>query len=125
MKNSSLKRLTLAAISLMLFFSANEGIYSQVRVSRVNASELPAGRKGLLYNLPRTMICVDLEVTKTHQIPGPLADFTADYLGLDNVITKGSVNYAVENATIYSSTEADPSEVYLIEKEEKSSGEMD
>lgn len=124
MKNSLIKRLSQVAVLLILIFAINEDIYAQVKVSRVNASEMPAGKKGLVYNLPRTMVSVDLAVAKTQQFPGPLAEFAADYLGLDNVITKSSVIYAVENASISSSTEADPNEAYLIEKEEKSSGEI-
>ena len=124
MKKSILSRLTPAAVLFSLIFAGHNGIFAQVRVSRVNASEMPAGKKGLIYNLPRTMVTVDLDVAKTQQIPGPLAGFAGDYLGLDNVITKGSVNYTVESAAISSTTEADPSQTYLIEKEEKSSGEI-
>jgi hypothetical protein len=124
MKNIFFHRLILAFVLLILIFSDNESIYAQLRVSRVNASEMPAGKKGLLYNLPRTMINVELAVTKTQQFPGPLAEYAAEYLGLDNVIIKGSIYFSVENAAISSSTEADPNEVYLIEKEEKSSGEI-
>lgn len=124
MKISLLSRRTLAAVLIILLFTANEGVFAQVRVSRVNATEMPTGKKGLIYNLPRTIVSVDLDVAKTQLIPGPLADFAAEYMGLDNVITKGSVNYTLENAAISSSTEADPSQVYLIEKEEKSSGEI-
>jgi hypothetical protein len=124
MKKSLLSRLAPAAVLFILIITVNDGMFAQVRVSRVNASEMPAGKKGLIYNLPRTMVTVDLDVAKTQQIPGPLAAFASEYLGLDNVITKGSVNYTVESAAISSTTEADPSQTYLIEKEEKSSGEI-
>jgi hypothetical protein len=124
MKNSFINRLLLTAVILLMIFAVKDGIYAQVKVSRVNTSEIPAGKKGLIYNLPRTMVIVDLAVSKTQQFPGPLAEYAAEYLGLDDVITKGSVNYTIENAVMTSSTEADPDEVYLIEKEEKSSGEI-
>ena len=54
------------------------------------------------------MVHVDLLVSKTQQFPGPLAEFAADYVGIDDVITKSAVNYAIENAAIFSTTEADP-----------------
>jgi hypothetical protein len=65
-----------------------------------------------------------LWISKTQQFPGPLAEFAGEYLGLDEVITKSTVNHSVENAAIFTSTETDPNQVYLIEKEEKSSGEI-
>ena len=97
---------------------------AQVRVSKVTGTEMLAGKKGIVYTLPRTQVHVDLFVSKTQQFPGPLAEFASEYIGLDDVITKSAVNYAVENAAIFSTTEADPNQVYLIEKEEKSSGEI-
>jgi hypothetical protein len=124
MKERLLSRPYLFLLPFILVFFLCDGLTAQVRVSRVNASELPAGKKGLIYALPRTLISVDLAVERTQQFPGPLAEFASEYMGLDNVITKGSVNYSVRNASISSSTEADPGEVYLIEKEEKSSGEI-
>jgi hypothetical protein len=124
MKERLLSRLSLFVVPFILVCCLNEGVIAQVRVSRVNSAELPAGKKGIIYNLPRTMVSVDLAVERTQQFPGPLAEFSSEYMGLDNVITKGSVYYSIDNAVISSSTEADPGEVYLIEKEEKSSGEI-
>jgi hypothetical protein len=63
-------------------------------------------------------------ISKTQQFPGPLAEFAAEYIGLDDVIKKSSVTYDIENTAIFSSTGTDPDQVYLIEKEEKSSGEI-
>jgi len=112
------------AILIILILHGPYGIIAQVRVSKVTGPEMLSGKKGIVYTLPRTQIHVDLWISKTQQFPGPLAEFAGEYLGLDEVITKSSVNYVFENATIFTSTEPDPGQVYLIEKEEKSSGEI-
>lgn len=124
MTNRSYKFLIFIAILVILIFNRTDCILAQVRVSKITATEISAGKKGIVYALPRTVIQVDLYVLKTQQFPGPLAAFARDYLGLDEVITKSSLNYAVENAAVFSTTEPDPDAVYLIEKEEKSSGEI-
>lgn len=124
MKNIFFKRLTFIAILIILILPGPDGIIAQVRVSKITGPEMLSGEKGIIYTLPRTQIHVDLWISKTQQFPGPLAEFAGEYLGLDEVITKSAVNYAVENAAIFTSTEADPNQVYLIEKEEKSSGEI-
>jgi len=112
------------AILIILILHGPYGIIAQVRVSKVTGPEMLSGKQGVVYTLPRTQIHVDLWISKTQQFPGPLAEFAGEYLGLDEVITKSSVNYVFENATIFTSTETDPNQVYLIEKEEKSSGEI-
>jgi hypothetical protein len=124
MKNKLFKCFTVIAIFVALVFTGTDGIIAQVRVSKVTAPEMMAGKKGIVYTLPRTAIYVDLFVSKTQQFPGPLAEFAPDYIGIDDAITKSAVNYAIENATVFSGPEADPNQVYLIEKEEKSSGEI-
>jgi hypothetical protein len=124
MKNLLFKRITFSAVLFILMLSGIDGIKAQVRVSKVTGPEMMAGKKGIVYNLPRTMIHVDLYVSKTQQFPGPLAEFAADYIGIDDVIKKNAVSYAVESAGLFSTSEPDPGQVYLIEKEEKSSGEI-
>jgi hypothetical protein len=124
MKNVLFKSLTFTAILIILILHAPDEIIAQVRVMKITGPEMLSGKKGIVYTLPRTQINVDLWISKTQQFPGPLAEFAAEYLGLNEVASKSTVNYAVENAAMYTSTEADPGEVYLIEKEEKSSGEI-
>lgn len=124
MKNILFKRLSFITVLFILIFCGRNDIIAQVRVSKVSGTEMLAGKKGVVYTLPRSQVHVDLIISKTQQFPGPLAEFAAEYIGLDDVITKSAVNYAVENATVFSSAEADPTQVYLIEKEEKSQGEI-
>jgi len=122
MKNPLAKYLT--AVPLLLFLSlASHRIEAQVKVTKITGQELAPGKNGIVYTLPRTQIHVELTVKKTQQNPGPLAEFAEDYLGLENVIRKETVSYSAEDARIWTTCEPDPGQVYLIEKEEKSSGE--
>jgi len=124
MKNIFLNRLILAGFLVPLSLLTSHEIVAQVRVTKVTGQEMLTGRNGIVYTLPRTQIHVDLWIAKTQQFAGPLAEFAGEYLGIDEVITKDAVNYSIENAAICTSTEPDPGQVYLIEKEEKSSGEI-
>ncbi|MFO7615608.1 MAG: DUF4831 family protein [Bacteroidales bacterium] len=97
---------------------------AQVRVTRISAPDELTERRGVVYTLPRSVVEVELFITKTQQVPGPLAAYARDYLGLQEVVTKASVAYTLEGAELLVMTEPDPDRVYLIEKEEKSTGEI-
>lgn len=100
------------------------GLLAQVRVTKVMDAEMLSGKNGIVYNLPRTQIHVDLRIIKTQSIAGPLAEYARDYLGLDDVITKNSVGFEIGDVALYTTAEPDPEQVYIIEKEEKASGEI-
>lgn len=123
MKNPLAKYPTAVPLLLFLVSLVTFKVEAQVKVSKISGQELAPGKNGIVYMLPRTQIHVELTVKKTQQNPGPLAEFAEDYLGLDNVIRKETVSYSAEDARIWTTCEPDPGQVYLIEKEEKSSGE--
>jgi hypothetical protein len=99
-------------------------IFSQVRVTKITSPEMLAGKNGIVYTLPRTQVHVDLWITKTEKFAGPLAEFAADYLGLDEVIKNNSISYEISNTEIKTSVDPDPDQVYIIEKDDKGSGEV-
>ncbi len=119
-----LKRLRFAIILIILTLVAARPVTAQVRVTQITSPDMLSGKKGIVYTLPRTIIDVDLWITKTQQFPGPLAQFARDYIGLDNVITKSVVSYSIDKTGLRASTEPDPGRIYLIEKEEKISGQI-
>jgi len=122
MRNYKLHRLVLFILAVLWTMSSD--LSAQIRVSHITASEDLVGRRGVVYTLPRTVVEVELFVTKTQQVPGPLAMYAKDYLGLPDVFTKASVAYSLDGVEIMVLTEPDPDRVYLIEKEEKSTGEI-
>ena len=115
----------LLVIFFTVFFMAMIcDLSAQVRVTHISAPEELTGRRGVVYTLPRSVVEVELFITKTQQVPGPLASYTKDYLGLQEVVTKASVAYSMEGVELQVMTEPDPGRIYLIEKEEKSTGEI-
>jgi hypothetical protein len=112
------------AVVVILFFAFSTQAFTQIKATRVTDPKELAGKNGIVYNLPGTVVHVDLRIARTQQYTGPLAEYAADYLGLDNVITKDAVSYAIAGAAIRTVTEPDPNQVYIIEKEEKSTAEI-
>lgn len=99
-------------------------IQAQIKVSRIEKPDQLAGRNGIIYNLPRTVLNVDLCVSKSQQFAGPLAQYASEFLGIDDAITKESTSYNLEKAMLRSENEPDPGQMYLIEKEDKSQQEV-
>jgi hypothetical protein len=98
--------------------------FAQVRVTHITAREGTAGRKGIIYALPRTVLLIDLQVTRTDKIPGPYAPYAQELLGLTDVITARQTSYGIDRAAIIPAGEPDPEQVYLVEKDEKASEDI-
>lgn len=123
--NSIMNNLPKLFITLLCVLMASSGMLNaQIKVTRIAGKDALDGRSGIVYTLPRTVVIADLCISKSQQIAGPLAEYAAEYLGIDEVITKDAVGYAMESAEIRTITEPDPGQVYLIEKEDKSQGEV-
>ena len=118
-------KLLAGCIILAILISASfNRLSAQVKATRISAPEDLAGKSGIVYNLPGTIVHADIRIAKTRQFAGPLAQYAADYLGVDNVITKDAVSYSIFDAAIRTVTEPDPGQVFIIEKEEKSPAEI-
>jgi hypothetical protein len=124
MKTASLVRSGFSAAILVFMLAAGQNLSAQVRVTKVTGPETLNGKNGIVYNLHRTAVHAELQVTRTQQYAGPLAQYAKDYLGIDNVIAKDAVSYSLESASIQTSTGPDPGQVFIIEKEEKSPAEI-
>jgi hypothetical protein len=69
----------------------------------------------LVYSLPMTIFTVMVEMERVIEIPGPYAKYAEDLLGLKNVIMNEEEHWSIENVSVSSHEEADPSEFYIIE----------
>jgi len=98
--------------------------FGQVKVTHITASDGTAGRKGVLYALPRTVLEIELTLIRTDRIPGPYAQFAPELLGINDAISTQQTSYSLEKACIIPRSEADPDQVYLVEKDDKSSDEV-
>jgi len=68
----------------------------------------------IIYGLPRTVITVIVEMERTIEIPGPYYKSANDLLGLDNVIRNENESWSIEDVSVKTHEELDPSEFYVI-----------
>ena len=92
---------------------------AQLRVKQVKSPNDIAGKNGIIYSLPRTVLVVDLWYTRTDDIPGPYAEFAGELLGDDEVIRTAKVSHTLDDACITAYVEPDPGQLYMVETEEK------
>jgi hypothetical protein len=111
-------------VLILLMVMPAQDCLSQVRLTHVNKPEAILGKKGVIYNLPRTMLVVDLQVTRIQKFPGPYADYAKDFLGMENPIKSPSTEYEISNVQVHSYPEPDPLRYYLVEWNEKSDQEL-
>jgi hypothetical protein len=123
MKKETLFRLGISAILFFLLIIALN-VTAQVRVTRITGPGDADGKNGVVYNLPRTLVHVDLLIARNQQFAGPLAEYAVEYMGIDNATLKDQVTYAIAGAEIRPVCEPDPNQAYIIEKEEKSQSEI-
>ena len=69
---------------------------------------------GFFYMLPKTVVSLDITVTRTENTPGPFAEYAGRYLGLEDIIRDPSVYYEITEVNINSYAEPDPAQVYFV-----------
>lgn len=69
--------------------------------------------EGYHYFLPRTVIAVDVTVTRAYHQPGPFARFAEHFLGLEHVITSPGIDYVISGISLNSYAEPDPDQLYF------------
>jgi hypothetical protein len=74
----------------------------------------PVRDGSIVYGLPRTVFTVVVEMQRTIEKPGPYAQYAEDLLGLSDVIKTETEMWSIENVTVKSHDEIDPSELYVI-----------
>ncbi len=68
----------------------------------------------IVYGLPRTVFTIVVEMGRTIEKPGPYSKYAGDLLGLDDVIKNETEYWTIENVSVKSNEELDPSEFYII-----------
>ncbi len=111
-------RLIISALLLMLLAacSSNKTIIQPVDAEVGHIREMRVGfpGTGLYYSLPRTVIAIDVEVSRTEAVPGPYASFAERYLGLHDVIDQQDISHEITSANISSYAEPDPEQIFLV-----------
>jgi hypothetical protein len=114
---SNFNRFIIFLFLAVVVFSCNS--YTPVTVKHVRQLEVGHQMQGFYYALPRTVVSIDITVTKTEEIPGPFAQFAGKYLGIDNVITRKSTLYHISEVEVNTFAEPDPAEFYFVEYDSK------
>ena len=68
----------------------------------------------IVYGLPRTVFTVVARIERTVEKPGPYAQYAEALLGLTDAIKNENESWTIENVTVKSHDELDPSEYYVI-----------
>lgn len=115
-----MKRQLLIICSLIIFSGLS---FAQINVSHVTSDLDVSNKDGIFYALPKTLVQVNLKVTKTEYIAGPYAQYAAKYLDLENVVTDDYNHYAITDVSLKSLSVPDPDQVYFAEISEKTTKE--
>ncbi len=98
-------------ISLMLLFlSATNAQTEAVKVTALKGNEY-----GLTYSLPKTMLNVDVQVTKITQKRGQFYQYAEKYLGVKDVITEDKTYWTLDNIDVWGKSVIDKDNTYFIQ----------
>jgi len=120
-----MKSTRILQLFLILFLLGSLNSYSQFIVKKVTGNSTNTSQDGFYYALPQTVLQIDLLIEKIKKIPGPLADYAEDYLGVSDYIRYSSRSAQLINADVTPLYEADPEQFYYVQypaeksKEEK------
>lgn len=123
MKRSFADRSLFLLLVAGLFMLSGQ-VAAQVKVTRISSSDGLSGKNGVVYALPRTILGVDLAITKVQHFPGPLAEYAREFLGIGDPLVKATLEYRIDGAFISPACEPDPAQTFIVEKEDKSQGEV-
>jgi hypothetical protein len=118
------KKITFVITGLLL--AINLPLIGQIKVSKVFNKNFNTSQDGFYYSLPQTVLKIDLVVEKIQKIPGPLAEYSKEYLGTSDYVTTNSVSYRLVNVEVEPVISADPQQLYYVQfptekpKDEKS-----
>lgn len=106
-------------IIILIFLLISVKSYGQLNVVPFNGGKPSTEKDGIIYNLPRSVIKVQLEIVKIENFRGPFADYAPKLLGLTSIIAENSVNYEIGRINMTPLAEADPDQYYFIEIDDK------
>ncbi len=88
---------------------------SQYVVKKVAGNATNTAQDGFYYALPQTVLKIGLTVEQIKKIPGPLADYATNYLGVNDYIRYSGNSVQLINAEITPLYEADPEQYYYVQ----------
>lgn len=98
-----------------LLITLNTSINAQYVVRKVTDKSVNTAQDGFYYNLPLTVLKVNVVYEKIEKIRGPLSDFTLNYLGTSDYIADNSSSYRILNIDITPESNIDPNQIYYVQ----------
>lgn len=108
-----LSRIPLLLLIIMMF--GNFVTYGQYIVKKVSGNTTNTSLDGFYYALPQTVLKVDLVIEKIKKIPGPLAAYAEDYLGVIDYISANSQTTRLLNASVTPLFTPDPEQYFYVQ----------
>jgi len=99
----------------LIFLAVIWSSCSRYNVVHVEHNTATSKKNGLYYSLPKTIVTIDVTVTKTEKIRGPYFAFADKYLGLKNVISANSTDYEISDIAFNTFSEPDSAQLYFLE----------
>ena len=72
-------------------------------------------QNALVYSLPQTEFCIEIEIEKTTQKTGVYNQYAQRYLATDQIILEDKTNYILKNIQIGSRVVADANRTYILQ----------
>lgn len=120
-----MKSVKLLYIGLFLLLIAPQLTNGQFIVKKTSGNATNTAQDGFYYALPQTVLKIDLTLEHIKKIPGPLADYATEYLGVNDYIRYSGNSLQLVHAEVTQLYEADPDQYYYVQfpaeksKEEK------
>ena len=114
-KTNYKKMKTRAYLFISIIFILLISACSKYNVVHVQKTGEVSKKNGIYYNLPKTIVTIDVTITKTEKIKGPYAQYAQKYLGISNVNTANTTSYEISDIALDTYSEPDSSQYYCIE----------
>jgi hypothetical protein len=114
-KRDAMKPSRIPLLLLIIMMFGNSVTFGQYIVKKVSGNTTNTSLDGFYYALPQTVLKVDLVIEKIKKIPGPLAAYAEDYLGVTDYITTNSQIAKLINASVTPLFTPDPEQYYYVQ----------
>ena len=99
----------ISAFLILLFTACST--YNVIPIkSDTEAPQVP----GFYYSLPRSVVTIDITVTRIDRISGPYAKYAAKYLGIKDPVLQNKTNYELSDISINTYAEPDPNQYFFV-----------
>lgn len=89
-------------------------VFCFLNVRAQSEIKLTEGTTPLVYSLPKTELCFDVEMIKTTQLPGIFYLYSQRYLSTDQVILEEKVNFKIKNIQLTTRTLPDEKRRFVV-----------